>query len=214
MSQKSRGSQNRDTDTPTIDVWAAVRSDILRYVFITTESGLCFYAFTLAASSPWIAVACGTLVVALAQWALVYDLKQLIRHDALIAVNVERGPVSKNDLTVIAENSLWSQQHFQYAILELIGILIAFTPIYIALGLESKDGIERGLWECLYFSIMTFTTVGTDLQATGLARPFSALEVMLGYCDFVFLTGFTSSVLLSRARVFALSRHWSEHTKH
>ena len=53
---------------------------------------------------------------------------------------------------------------------------------YVSLGFLSPSGPVRGLGEALYFSTVTFTTLGYgDFQPSTLSRPVAALQALFGY---------------------------------
>jgi hypothetical protein len=80
----------------------------------------------------------------------------------------------------------------------VIFMLIASADFYTGIGLCSNPGCnprEHGFWECLYFSIITFTTVGYgDFTPSPVARILAGGEALAGYVNFgiflALLTGF------------------------
>ena len=63
-------------------------------------------------------------------------------------------------------------------------LILAFAFVYQKLGIRVADSgeVTRDIYSCIYFSVVTFTTLGYgDLQPTGLARPMAAMEALTGY---------------------------------
>lgn len=61
-------------------------------------------------------------------------------------------------------------------------LLIVFAFIHLAYWHEHLPGTERWIGDALYFSAVTFTTLGYgDLQPEGFGRVFAALEAFCGY---------------------------------
>ncbi len=61
--------------------------------------------------------------------------------------------------------------------------------------------IVTGLWECIYFSVVTFTSLGYgDLVPQGGARVIAALEALFGMGVFAFLIGISASIYYSASR--------------
>jgi len=78
----------------------------------------------------------------------------------------------------------------RYIILFAIGSLILFAGLYdlgSPLGWGLKDSTRPGVdfWTCLYFSVVTFTSLGFgDLVPVGFARLLAGIEVILGLTVF------------------------------
>lgn len=71
-----------------------------------------------------------------------------------------------------------------YVFLLLLVTIGFFAVLYTELGIvRAADGREVvAFWECLYFSVETFTTVGFgDFYPTVEARPVAAVEALSGY---------------------------------
>jgi len=65
--------------------------------------------------------------------------------------------------------------------------VIFASAVYFFLASETPNGLDKkagkDFWECLYFSVITFTTVGYgDLTPLGWGRMVVALEVVSGLC--------------------------------
>lgn len=63
--------------------------------------------------------------------------------------------------------------------------VILFSTVYFLMAYGTSDGLDKkagkDFWECLYFSVITFTTLGYgDLTPIGWGRLVAALEVMSG----------------------------------
>jgi hypothetical protein len=61
-------------------------------------------------------------------------------------------------------------------------VIVGFAVIYSLAYLNSPSGPIRGdFWQALYFSVITFTSVGYgDLQPIGITRAFASIEALLG----------------------------------
>ncbi len=66
-------------------------------------------------------------------------------------------------------------------------LLVCFAAIYRVLGIEDVSGsdgpkLTKHFGDCLYYSVVTFTTLGYgDFQPFGAARVMAALQAFLGY---------------------------------
>lgn len=75
-----------------------------------------------------------------------------------------------------------------------VSMPLIFSLLYAAAEIQGKCilGLES-LWEALYFSYVSFTTLGYgDLQPVGICRAFAALEAVVGYIS---LGGFVGAVI-------------------
>lgn len=74
-----------------------------------------------------------------------------------------------------------------FVIFEVAVLTVGFAFIYSVLGINALDAAGRpetyhDFGNCLYFSVMTLTTVGYgDFSPTPLARPFAAVQAASGY---------------------------------
>ncbi len=60
--------------------------------------------------------------------------------------------------------------------------VLMFALIYAELGIVPPDGVEPAPFDYLYFSVVTFTTLGYgDFRPTEASRVFAAMEALLGY---------------------------------
>jgi hypothetical protein len=80
----------------------------------------------------------------------------------------------------------------------LVTCIMNFADIYKYLGLVAPDGsISKDPLICVYFSIITWTTVGFgDYRPTPAARPFAACEALCGYVLMGLFVGFLTQVIL------------------
>lgn len=90
--------------------------------------------------------------------------------------------------------------------LELIIIafsnIFIFTSIYRYLGINGVDGISQNLSDCLYFSMVTWTTLGYgDFSPTKGARFFAASEALLGYIYMAALIGILLPAIVSKLQI-------------
>lgn len=63
-----------------------------------------------------------------------------------------------------------------------LGVIVGFALIYSLTNLNGAAGrIHGDFWQALYFSVITFTSVGYgDIQPLGIARAFASIEALLG----------------------------------
>lgn len=85
-------------------------------------------------------------------------------------------------------------------VLDLVLLLVGFALMYQPLGLldtRNANAAEiHDFWTSLYFSIVTFTTLGFgDLVPTGAGRSLAALQALTGYVVLGVLASTASSVL-------------------
>lgn len=75
--------------------------------------------------------------------------------------------------------------------------IVMFAKMYQSLGLISPDGrTVDDFLSCLYFSLVTWTTLGYgDFQPSSSARAFAATEALLGYVVMSFVIAFMLSLL-------------------
>ena len=92
------------------------------------------------------------------------------------------------------------------ALVNVALLLTAFAAIYYALRVEDASGSgspkeSRSFADMLYFSVVTFTTVGYgDYQPVGAARVMSGLQAFVGYIVLGILASSSASVLENIAK--------------
>lgn len=60
----------------------------------------------------------------------------------------------------------------------IVGFAVAYSFVYLT---SSTGQIHGDFWQALYFSVITFTSVGYgDIQPLGIARVFASIEALLG----------------------------------
>lgn len=75
------------------------------------------------------------------------------------------------------------------ALVMLAGVVGGFAVVFRQFGLQGAAGVDHDPWTCLYFSVITWTTVGYgDVSPSTASRPFAALEAMIGYIFMALLT--------------------------
>lgn len=87
-----------------------------------------------------------------------------------------------------------SRSEFFFELVALVFTALAniflFANIYSLLGITSSAGLTKDSFDCLYFSIVTWTTLGYgDFSPTESARFLAATEALLGYTYMAILTG-------------------------
>jgi hypothetical protein len=82
----------------------------------------------------------------------------------------------------------------------IISCIVVFSDVCAYYGLRSGDGsVIHDDGACLYFSIITWTTVGYgDYAPTPDLRIFSAIEAMFGYICMSLFAGFFVSILATK----------------
>lgn len=81
-------------------------------------------------------------------------------------------------------------------------LLLAFALIYRRLGVydSHNSAITNTFWDCLYYSFVTFTTLGYgDLYPQGLTRALACIQAFTGYIVLGLLASTSASLLESRA---------------
>jgi hypothetical protein len=77
--------------------------------------------------------------------------------------------------------------------------IFIFTSIYRYLGVNGSDVISHNFSDCLYFSMVTWTTLGYgDFSTTKGARFFAASEALLGYIYMAALIGVILPTIVSK----------------
>ena len=72
-------------------------------------------------------------------------------------------------------------------------VIFIFAGLYGSLGLNPAEAAQ-GLQSRVYFSTVTFTTLGYgDIQPSEPGRLFAAFEAFFGYCYLGFIIGFVTS---------------------
>ena len=99
----------------------------------------------------------------------------------------------------------------RYAFALLLLSVFFFAVIYTELGIIEVVGgphVTNNFWTCLYFSIVTFTTIGYgDFAPSVAARPVAALEALFGYALLGITVAATFYLLVARGE--DLRRHRS-----
>ena len=97
-----------------------------------------------------------------------------------------------------------TDRHHGYLLVTVVtscfAILGSFANAYEVFGnVVSDHGELDGLGSYLYFSVVTFTTLGYgDYVPTGPARIFAAVEAMLGFTYFAVIVGVSGSIFYAR----------------
>jgi hypothetical protein len=89
---------------------------------------------------------------------------------------------------------------FYFLSMVVASILILYADVYAELGLLQGEDIVQDRWDFLYFSIVTWTTLGYgDLRPSPASRLFAASEALLGYITMGLYIGLVFQAVLSRA---------------
>lgn len=77
--------------------------------------------------------------------------------------------------------------------------LFIFANLYKAVGINSADGVTHNAVDCLYFSVVTWTTLGYgDFTPTESLRIPAAIEALLGYTFMAILAGLFLSIFIDK----------------
>ena len=105
---------------------------------------------------------------------------------------------------LFADNDrLWTE--IGLAMLNVALLLLAFAAIYRVDGIEDASGPggptpTRDFFDCLYYSVVTFTTLGYgDFQPAGVAKILAALQAFVGYLVLGILASSSASVIQQKA---------------
>ena len=99
-------------------------------------------------------------------------------------------------------------RHFSYFIVTVVTSFIAvvflFANIYEVIGTVSITGTNQyitGLWDHVYFSVVTFTTLGYgEYTPQGYAKIATSIQAILGLGYFAFIIGISSTLFYSRVK--------------
>jgi hypothetical protein len=101
-------------------------------------------------------------------------------------------------------DKLWP--HLLQMVVTVALLITAFAFVYQKLGIiDGQTGEEtKDMIACLYFSVVTFTTLGYgDYYPYGLSRPMAALEALTGYLILGTLVSTSVSIIDPRNKVGA-----------
>jgi hypothetical protein len=119
---------------------------------------------------------------------------------------------------VIALLDLWSwpgairkhskDSHFSYFIVTVVASFIAvvflFANIYEVIGTVAITGTNdyiKGLWEHVYFSVVTITTLGYgEYTPQGYAKIATSIQAILGFGYFAFIVGISGALFYARVQ--------------
>jgi len=98
--------------------------------------------------------------------------------------------------------------HFIYLFITIctsfMAVIFFFANIYEILGTVAITGTEqyiKGLWEHLYFSVVTFTTLGYgEYTPRGYAKLAASIQAILGLGYFAFIVGVSSAMFYSKVK--------------
>jgi hypothetical protein len=83
-----------------------------------------------------------------------------------------------------------------YVFVNLFAIIVMFANLYVWLGLKGIEGPTPTFMEAIYFSVVTWTTLGYgDLTPEPAARLVAATEAIMGYVVMALLIGVVLSAL-------------------
>jgi hypothetical protein len=73
-------------------------------------------------------------------------------------------------------------------------LLVHFAIVHHAIGFSSQGAATDSFWDALYFSVVTWTTLGYgDIQPVRDLRMFAAIEALYGYIFFGLIVGLLSA---------------------
>ncbi len=90
--------------------------------------------------------------------------------------------------------------HVVVAAAEVAAMLISFAVVYQKLGIIDNtrpgDALAHEFWTCLYFSVVTFTTLGYgDFYPQGVGRALAGMQALTGYLVLGVLASTTARVI-------------------
>lgn len=86
-----------------------------------------------------------------------------------------------------------------YVLANLAAIIVLFAVLYRWFGLKDGDNTAPEMLTCIYFSIVTWTTLGYgDVTPIGYSRTVAAVEVLVGFLAMGFLVSITLAILKPR----------------
>lgn len=91
-------------------------------------------------------------------------------------------------------------RHALIAAAEVAGMLLSFGAVYQKLGIidntQTGSPVIHDFWTCLYYSVVTFTTLGYgDFYPQGIGRALAGMQALTGYLVLGLLASTTSSVV-------------------
>jgi uncharacterized membrane protein len=124
-------------------------------------------------------------------WALallVYQFRTLLpleeKHAIVLALCLALVAMVVFFLEVVSVGSLLTPHPFQLTYLFLLSglFILVYAMCYALLGMKDGDVKSNDFWTALYFSVVTWTTLGYgDVSPSPESRPFAALEAVTGY---------------------------------
>lgn len=96
-------------------------------------------------------------------------------------------------------------RHAAVAALDVALLLCAFAAVYHVLGIQDNTGpagrVSRDYADALYYSVVTFTTLGYgDFYPRGVGRVLAGIEALTGYVILGLLASTAASVLSPHSR--------------
>lgn len=91
-------------------------------------------------------------------------------------------------------------RHGMIAVAEVAGMLLAFGAVYQKLGIidttRSGSPVVHEFWISVYYSVVTFTTLGYgDFYPQGIGRALAGMQALTGYIVLGLLASVTASVV-------------------
>jgi len=98
------------------------------------------------------------------------------------------------------------QGAFKYLVITVgtsfIAVILFFANVYEIIGTIAISGTTNyitGLWEHVYFSVVTFTTLGYgEYTPQGYAKIATSIQAILGLGYFAFIVGVSSAIFYSK----------------
>jgi len=103
-------------------------------------------------------------------------------------------------------NMHYKEESFKYLIITITttftAVIFFFANTYEIIGtisITGKNEFIEGLWEHVYFSIVTFTTLGYgEYTPQGYAKIFTSIQALFGLGYFAFIIGVSSAIFYSK----------------
>ena len=91
-------------------------------------------------------------------------------------------------------------RHGLIAVAEVLGMLLAFAAVYRKIGIidstQPNSPVVHEFWTSLYYSVVTFTTLGYgDFYPQGIGRALAGMQALTGYIVLGLLASVTANVV-------------------
>lgn len=110
-----------------------------------------------------------------------------------------------NLLVMVRERTIGFAEFIITVLFMMLVCICLFACLYMVFGVveDNDDQAITGLWEHIYFSVVTFTTLGYGnfVPANTAAEVIAAFEAIIGFAIFALLIGIASAVALQKEKI-------------